>query len=205
MTTTFEAHHTTPFPATRFPAAPLPASAFHVALAAPTRSPDIAETDDAYGWLVGSWHLDVLRYWNTDVRARGIQGEVQAGWVLEGHAVQDVWIMPRRGDRNDHLDKKLNMYGSTLRAWDASIRAWRITWDNPAGEHFERQIGRRVGDDIVQLGTRPDGTPTRWRFIDITPDSFHWLGEALATNGQTWNCEGEFLASRTGYDAGSNS
>jgi hypothetical protein len=173
------------------------AATFHTALAAAARSPEIPESADAYGWLVGSWELDVKRYWAVDVSGQGLRGEVHAGWALEGRAVQDVWIMPCCGERAAPFDKKRNMYGTTLRAWDSSIQAWQITWSNPAGEHFERQIGRRSGEDVVQLGVRADGTPTRWRFTEITVDSFHWLGESLAVDGETWNLEGEFLATRT--------
>jgi hypothetical protein len=169
---------------------------FHMALAAPDRSPEIAETNDAYGWLVGSWELDVLHYWGMDVRARGIKGEVHAGWVLLGCAIQDVWIMPRRSERTDHLEKTMNMYGTTLRVWDPTIQAWHITWRNPAGDHHEEQVGKWSGNDVVQLGTRPDGTKTRWSFTEITPDSFHWLGEAMAPDSRTWKLEGEFRARR---------
>ena len=171
-------------------------SKFHTALGAPTRSSEIPESDDAYGWLVGSWELDVRRYWAVDVSSQQIKGEVHASWILEGRAVQDVWIMPRIGERSTTLDKSRNMFGTTLRAWDTSIRAWRILWSNPAGEHFQNQIGRWSGNQVVQVGTRPDGTPTRWRFTEITAESFHWLGESLASDGVTWNLEGEFLASR---------
>ena len=111
--------------------------------------------------------------------------------------MHDVWIMPRRDARPTKSDKKLNMYGTTLRAWDSSIRAWRIMWSNPAGDHFENQIGRWSNGDVVQLGTRPDGSVTRWRFVEITDDSFHWLGESLALDGESWKVEGEFLARRT--------
>lgn len=169
---------------------------FHVALAASGRSPEIPESADVYGWLVGSWELDVLHYWAMDVAARGIKGEVHAGWVLEGRAVQDVWIMPRPSERTANLDKKLNMYGTTFRVWDPTIRAWHIKWRNPAGDHHEEQIGRWSGKDVVQIGTRPDGTPTRWTFTEIAPDSFHWLGEALEQDGKTWKLEGEFRARR---------
>ena len=172
-------------------------SKFHTALGAPTRSSEIPESDDAYGWLVGSWELDVRRYWAVDVSSQQIKGEVHASWILEGRAVQDVWIMPRIGERSTTLDKSRNMFGMTLRARDPSIQAWRILWSNPAGEHFQNQIGRWSGNQVVQVGTRPDGTPTRWRFTEITSESFHWLGEALAPDGVTWNLEGEFLASRT--------
>jgi hypothetical protein len=170
--------------------------AFQTVLSAPGRSADIPESSDVYGWLVGSWDLDVLHYWGEDVSARGLKGELHASWVLEGRVVQDVWIMPVRSERTRGLDRKMNMYGTTLRVWDASIDGWQIAWFNPAGGHFAQQIGRRSGDDIVQLGTRPDGALTRWRFTEITADTFHWLGEALQPDGDGWALEGEFRARR---------
>lgn len=160
------------------------------------RSPEIPEAADIYGWLVGSWELDVLRYAGVDLAARNLKGEVHFGWVLEGRAIQDVWITPGPSDRRPGLDQNNNMYGTTLRVWDASIQAWRIRWINPVSGHEERQTGRKIGNDIVQIGARADGTPTRWRFTEITSDRFHWLGEALSTDGTSWRLEGEFLARR---------
>src|SRR6185295_14829112 len=87
------------------------------ALAAPGRAPEISQAADAYGWLVGSWDLEVLHFWE-DVTARDLKAELHAAWVLEGRGVQDVWIMPRRTDRTATPDPVLNMYGTTLRVWD---------------------------------------------------------------------------------------
>jgi hypothetical protein len=168
---------------------------FYSLLAAPDRSPEIPESADVYGWLCGSWDLDVLHYGGLNVAARGLTGEVHAARVLEGRAVQDVWIMPRHEERAD-ADQNMNMYGTTLRSWDSAIRAWRIAWTNPAGAHREEQVGRWNGQDILQEGTRADGTKTRWTFTEITADSFHWRGEALYPDKQTWVLEGEFLAKR---------
>jgi hypothetical protein len=169
---------------------------FFGVLAADRRSPEIPEAMDVYGWLCGSWNLVVLRYRAIDVSAQGLTGEVHAARVLEGRAVQDVWIMPRRADRTPASDPAMNMYGTTLRAWDASIRAWRISWTNPIRSHREEQIGSWDGRDIVQNGARADGTKTRWTFTEITADSFHWRGEALYPNQTVWTLEGEFLATR---------
>lgn len=169
---------------------------FIALLAAPERSAEIPEAADLYGWLVGSWELEVLRYAGVDVAVQRITGEAHFGWVLEGRAIQDVWIMPRCSDREPGLAKANNMYGTTLRAWDPAIQAWRIRWLNPVSGHEERQIGRRSGEEIVQVGARVDGTPTRWRFTEITSDSFHWIGEALEPDGKTWKLEGEFRARR---------
>lgn len=168
----------------------------HSVSAAPSRNAQIPEEQDVYGWLVGSWDLKVLRYRALDMSGLQLGGEAHFGWVLEGRAIQDVWIMPSRSVRANAIDQINNMYGTTLRVWDAAIQAWRITWINPVNGHREEQIGRRIGNDIVQVGARADGTPTRWRFTEITQDSFHWIGESLLPDGENWKLEGEFLAKR---------
>ena len=160
------------------------------------RSREVPETEDVYGWLVGSWELDVVHYKGVDVSSQKIKGEAHFSWALEGRAIQDVWIMPRASDRKPESERINDMYGTTLRVWDPQIQAWRIRWMNPVSGHEERQTGRRVGEEIVQIGARADGTPTRWRFTEITANSFHWIGEALRPDGKTWVLEGEFQARR---------
>src|SRR5262245_44417928 len=125
---------------------------FYLLLAARERSPDIPEADDVYGCLCGRWELEVLRYRAVDVADRELTGEVHAARGLEGRAVQDVWIAPRCKDRGDNYDKTADMYGTTLRSWDASIAAWRIAWTNPVTGHREQQVGRWNGRDILQEG-----------------------------------------------------
>jgi len=167
----------------------------HVALAAPGRSTEIPESCDIYGWLIGSWELDVLHY-RVDVRERHLKGEVHFAWVLEGRAVQDVWIMPPRAERSAPPDKTCNTYGTTLRLWDPALQAWRVTWINGVTGARDELIGRRSGNDIVQIGTHANGTPIRWIFSEITADSFRWTGESLDADGQSWKLEGEFRAKR---------
>lgn len=169
---------------------------FPRALVAGGRAADLPEALDLYGFLVGSWALEVRHYNAVDVSPLGIRGELHAARILEGRGVQDTWIMPRRIDRARQIETGRNMYGTTLRIWDPAISAWRITWINPAGNHTEQQIGRPRGDDIVQLGVRPNGTTTRWMFVERTARSFHWIGDALDGDGTTWRREGEFLATR---------
>ena len=170
---------------------------FEHALAAPGRSPQIPESADAYGWLIGGWELDAYGYL-ADGTVRRCKGEAHFAWTLDGLAVQDVWIAPRREDRTPDLDlsKTANLYGTTLRVWTPSIQAWRVAWINPATGSRNELIGRWSGKDVVQVGSRADGTPIRWSFTEITADSFHWTGESLESDGQTWKLEGEFRAKR---------
>ena len=169
---------------------------FVSSLVASGRSPEIPESADVYGWLVGSWELEILRYKTVDLSSQNMKGEVHFSWVLEGRAIQDIWIMPQSADRQQDPDRANNMYGTTLRIWDPSIEAWRIRWANPVSGHEERQTGRRVDTEIVQIGARLDGTATRWRFTEIAANSFRWIGEALEPDGKTWKVEGEFRARR---------
>lgn len=168
---------------------------FLSALSAPGRSIEIPESADAYGWLVGDWELEVFDY-RDDGSVRRSNGEVHFGWVLEGRAVQDVWIMPRIAERNAELGKEGNRYGTTLRVWDPAIQAWRATWINPVTGRRDELIGRRLGKDIIQIGTHEDGRPIRWNFTEATDDSFRWTGEVLNPDGETWKLEAEFRAKR---------
>ena len=113
-------------------------------------------------------------------RAQGLEGEVHAGWTLEGRAVQDVWIMPPRDRRSGPPDRTRNMYGTTLRTWDAGIEAWRIVWSNPsractsrsrsaggsAPTSFNSARGptarRRGGRSPRSRRTRSTGAAKRW-------------------------------------------
>jgi hypothetical protein len=170
-------------------------SGFDTALTAPGRAPEIPETSDVYGWLIGSWELEVRRY-GMDLSERHVKGEVHFAWVLEGRVVQDIWIIPRLSERTASLEKIVNSYGVTLRVWDPAIQAWRVTWINPITGRRDELVGRWSGEDIVQIGAHSDGTPIRWVFSEITPNSFRWTGEVLNPDGKTWKLEAEFLATR---------
>jgi carbon monoxide dehydrogenase subunit G len=158
--------------------------AFLDALHAAGPAADRAGKMDLYGWLVGSWELDVSRYLD-DGSERRIPGTWHFGWALEGRAVQDVWIVAPR-------------YGTTLRTYDPAIDAWHIQWTEPVSQSYLTMIGRRQGGDIVQDGKDAAGNPIRWSFTEITPNSFRWLGETSRDGGATWRLDVAFLARRTG-------
>jgi hypothetical protein len=168
-----------------------------VEILAPTGgSPEIAPEDDLYDFLIGSWELDLTAYPD----AGGVihsTGEAHCARVLEGRAVQDVFINPDRSHRTPDSPKFANWYGITLRYFDPTIRAWRVFWFNPDDGFRAELIGRRRGNDVVQEGHFPDGTPIRWTFSEITSDSCLWRGERLEPDGQTWRLQVEFRARRT--------
>jgi hypothetical protein len=176
------------------------ASGMVEALAADGPAADRVGKTDLYGWLVGSWDLDVIRFLD-DGSKRRRQGEWHFGWVLEGRAIQDVWIVPRRGElRQGDAAANANSYGTTLRIYDPRIDAWQIQWIDPVTQNFLGMVGRKQGDDIVQLGNNADGHSIRWSFSQIAPNSFRWRGETLRdrrpTTEASWRLDVEFFARR---------
>ena len=172
-------------------------SAFLDALGADGPAADRAGKMDLYGQFVGSWTLDVTQFADNGTPRRR-RGEWHFGWALEGRAVQDVWIVPPRGEwRRGDAAANVNSYGTTLRIYDPDIDAWRIQWSDPVTRNFLDMIGRAQGRDIVQLGTRPDGHLIRWSFSEISQSSFRWRGEVSVDGGASWRLNVDFTAVRS--------
>jgi hypothetical protein len=158
---------------------------------------DRAEKLTLYGRLIGDWDAEITAF-SADGEAHHGRGEIHFGWILEGRAIQDVWMIPRHNDSAPGVSSMPvvgNWYGTTLRIYDPAIDAWRIYWIDPATDSFRYQIGRQKGEDIVQEGTTESGTLSRWSFTEIAPGSFRWLGES-STDGEAWRLVVEVRARR---------
>jgi len=169
--------------------------AFQEILATTSRTPDISPQDDLYGFLIGSWELDIVTY-PEDGDVTHSTGEAHFAWVLGGRAIQDVFINPQRSVRTPDSPKFANWYGTTFRYFDPTIGAWRVFWFNPDDGVRAELIGRQHGNEIVQEGHFPDGTPIRWTFSEITAESYRWRGQRLEPDGKSWRLQVEFRARR---------
>jgi hypothetical protein len=151
-----------------------------------------------YSWLIGEWAMEITTILEDGTTHRG-HGEIYAGWVLQGRAIQDVWMIPRLRDRKpgrEQLPGAGNWYGTTLRIFDPGLDAWRILWNDPATNYFAQQIGRARGRDIVQEGPDPRGGTMRWTFAEIEPaSSFHWTAERTGDD-KNWRKEVDIRARR---------
>ncbi len=159
--------------------------------------PERAEALRLYGQFVGGWDTEITAH-GEDGKSYRATGEIHFGWVLEGRAIQDVWMIPRLSEREGASQFPVagNWYGTTLRVYDPTIAAWRIYWIDPARCIFRQQIGRARGPDIVQEGTTETGALSRWSFTEITPNSFLWLGEAKPPDESGWRLVVEVRAQR---------
>lgn len=164
------------------------------ALTSAAPSADLAGRSADFDWLIGGWAGLVRDYSNDGMVSVG-RGEWWFSWILEGRAMQDVWMVPAPIERHSavHLNKR---YGTTTRRFDLKDDLWHIAWINPVSGRHNELHGRRMYDRIILDGVQ-DGVPIRWSFVDITLASFRWTGERQMSNG-VWQLESEFLLERLG-------
>lgn len=97
---------------------------FITALCSNTRNGRIPEEYDFFGGLIGEWDI----VWNDhleDAEPRKVKGEWIFSRVLDGTAVQDLFIVPSREECliNKQPDAE---YGTTLRIFNPETMAWDI-------------------------------------------------------------------------------
>jgi uncharacterized protein len=156
-------------------------------------SDEIAE-NNIYDWLIGSWNVEAVDYLENNEILKS-QGEWHFAYVLEGRAVQDVWISPKRSLRTDNLKQPRNRYGSTIRYYDNETKKWCINWFNPVSNVTNKLYGWKEGDKLIHEG-KENSDIIRWTFEDITENSFHWKGEISKDNGKTFELQAEFFGTK---------
>jgi hypothetical protein len=156
-------------------------------LPAPGPNASIGDKAQAFDRFVGTWDTDYTFY-AADGTINKRTGEVLFGWVIDGRALQDIWISyPKDGERD---------LGTTIRFYDDKTALWRIVWIYPKSSVITTLIGGPVGDRIVLRGQGSDGGLLRWSFNEIQTDSFIWRGEVSYNNGETWRLTGEYHMKR---------
>lgn len=147
-----------------------------------------------FGQFVGEWEFDYVAYKPDGSKETG-KGDWNFGWVLEGRAVQDVWMVPGSAERKEVGDK-LGECGTTMRFYDPNLDAWQIVWAGPRHASMQTFIARPIGTEIILEGKDDDGSVTRWIFSRITRKSFHWRAVNSQDNGKSWKLEQEMSVRR---------
>ncbi len=155
------------------------------ALRAEAPDAGLAAKLNLFGQFVGSWALEVTNYF-PDGRSETVPGEWRFGWVLQGRAVQEVY-MARAGRHRE--------YGTAVRIYDPSQDAWRIAWSGPMRGRQILLTGRPRGAEIVMEGAE-NAVKLQWVFSHLRDTSFRWRALESEDDGVTWKTVQEFRARR---------
>ncbi|HEY6238732.1 MAG TPA: hypothetical protein VIZ68_06070 [Thermoplasmata archaeon] len=152
-----------------------------------------------YGQFVGDWEFDVTDHAPNGDTARA-RGEWHFGWVLDGRAIEDVWMVPTRAEQRG-LGAGPRRLGITIRVFELATASWRVTWHGALGGPAFSMVGRKEGKEIVQEGRDPEGLVSRWIFSEISSNAFRWRALASPDDGKTWRLEQEMSARRVRKEA----
>jgi hypothetical protein len=152
-------------------------------LAADGPSPALGDAARLWDRFVGTWDAD-FGFHAADGTVKHVPGELDFGWVMEGRALQDLWISyPHDGEAERGI-------GTSIRWYDSKEKTWHVLFVNP--RYGTLQVaGGMEGDRIVLRGNDGDGSNLRWSFNDLQADSFTWRGERSRDGGKTWTLEEE--------------
>src|SRR5438094_877987 len=126
--------------------------------------------------------------------ARGSRGSLSRSCANRGRRLEwTAW----GGDRRD-VGQASHEYGTTLRAYDPKIDAWRVTFVAPVFGATVNLIAREHGNEIWLEGRAPDNSLCRWTFSEITSERVRWQGFSSSDEGLTWTREEEMILRRRG-------
>jgi hypothetical protein len=130
--------------------------------------------------LVGHWdveYTDILK----DGRERRRKGQFIMAWVLDGRAIEDVWIVePLEGQQEREVY-------ADIRYFDPKTRTWPAVFIDPEHASMAKFTGGATLDGRLVLQTSDLGRPqNRWSFAATGPDSFVFRDEFSSDGGETW-------------------
>ena len=162
------------------------------ALEATNPNPSLGDQAQVLSRLVGAWDVEYTDF-SKDGKSIHRTGEFIVSWVMDGRALQDLWIVDPSGKRKDR-----EVY-TTLHYFDAKSRTWHATFVDPEHGSIARFAGGPQGSDRFVIETADLGNPTnRWSFNDIGPDSFVYRDEASTDGGKSWRLQSEYQMKRRG-------
>jgi hypothetical protein len=162
------------------------------ALKATAPHPSLTGRAKVFESLIGAWDVEYTDF-SKDGKQTQRVGEFLVGWILDGRAIQDLWIVYPSGER-----KEREVY-TDLRYYDPKSQTWPSTFIDPEHASVARFTGVTEGDDRIVLDTRDfGGTDTRWSVNDLSPDSFVWREEESRDDGHTWRLTAEHHMKRRG-------
>jgi hypothetical protein len=154
--------------------------------------PSLGDQAKVFDRLVGTWDVEYTDFLK-DGKVTHRSGEFIVGWVMDGRAIQDFWIVYPSGTHEER-----EVY-SDLRYYDPKSRSWPAIFIDVEHASVARFTGGAAGDDRIVLDTSDfDCTDTRWSINDIRSGSFVWREEESLDGGKTWRLLAEHHMKRRG-------
>ena len=155
-------------------------------------SPSLGDQAIVLARLVGTWDVEYTDYMKDGTTLRRT-GEFTVGWIMDGRAIQDVWIVNPWGT---HKDREVY---TEVHYFEAKSQTWQAIFVDPQAGSIAKLTSIELSKDRYVLVTHDLGNKdTRWSFNDIRPDSFQWRDEESSDGGKTWKLYSDYHMTRRG-------
>lgn len=118
-------------------------------------------------------------------------------WILEGRAIQDIWICPKTDIRSSN-DYPEDEYGTTIRFYDFKEDCIKIIFIGPISSNLSVFKVSHTEDEIIQdeIMIKDKSRISRWEIKDIKENFFKWESYISKDGRKTWKMDQEVLANR---------
>jgi hypothetical protein len=143
--------------------------------------------------FVGSWEWSGFDYLEDGTKIP-TRGKWIFEWVLNGNAIQDVFIFEDPHNKTNQLS--FVEYGTTIRFPINDGKTWKAVWIGPMNRVVIVFDVKVIGTEIVLEGKNEKSNIVHWTFSEITESNFHWRGEYSSNGGESWILYEELDAKR---------
>lgn len=159
------------------------------ALLSARESSKIPEEYDWYAPLLGDWDFDYYDI-QDGKRTRHVEGEWMFRRVLDGTAIEDLFICPSRETRDTNPQPD-GEYGAAVRMFNSGIGGYDMVY-TARGFMIRLEVHMEDGKIVCTVLDRKEN---KWVFDEITKQTFHWKNITVQENG-VWKVNCEVLAVR---------
>ena len=142
----------------------------------------IPKSKDTFGKFIGKWSLN-LTITNLDGSNIKYKGEWHFHRILQGRAIQDIWIIPSLSFQEDN---EFHEYGTTVRTFNPRTNKWKAVWFGPIQNQFFLFDIEENDDQITLTETNNRNLEMKWIFFDISQNSFKWRSEVKTKENNRW-------------------
>ncbi len=145
-----------------------------------------------WGKLVGNWDIVVEMIGEDGNVTQSFNAEWNWFYIMNGLAIQDVFILPKRADNIEPSDY---FVGTGIRIYDEDKKKWQTSWLDTSSKRIELREAVSTDQNIVVIHNTEGGDKLRYTYYDMNAESFKWKQESANNDGR-WKVTQTVVAKR---------
>ncbi|WP_422861807.1 hypothetical protein [Flagellimonas sp. W118] len=137
---------------------------------------------DHWGQLVGNWDIEVEIVNSSGEITQSFNGEWNWFYVMNGMAIQDVFILPKREDAKDQN----SFYGIGLRIYNEKLNKWQTAYMDTSNKQMDTGEAISTNEKIILIETNEKDEKIRITYFDFQDNTFKWQQEVFNEDRKVW-------------------